>query len=192
MESKMRRKNYLKDFLWILIILTGIIFISYTTMYETFAPPTFGPDNGTPIIMDPDLVWIPSLIFMVVLVLGVAIAYAINSRNLLYAPQKDFKKRPNVAISYSRNNLSPSLTRNSKDILSKIQNSHRLNQIINEEKFDNSTELTILTEDIIKKIEKINWEDEDQKTQFLVEILALTPEEREDIIDYMLEKSMEG
>ena len=192
MESKIRRRKVLKDFLTILIILTGILYISYVTWSETFKPPpTFMPDDGS-IFINPDVIWIPSMIFMVGLILVVSIAYVISARNLPHLPLENFKKRPNVAISYSRNGQSHSLIKNSHDILSELQNSQRLTQIIDEENLEDLTELTLLTKDIIKKIDQINWEDENQKKEFIIEILALTPEEREEIIDYMLIKSREG
>ncbi|MFX1316293.1 MAG: hypothetical protein ACFE9T_10545 [Promethearchaeota archaeon] len=48
--------------------------------------------------------------------------------------------------------------------------------------------LTALSEDFLKALEKFNWE-LDEKEEFIKEMLALTPKEREEIIREMLEKS---
>jgi len=72
-----------------------------------------------------------------------------------------------------------------KDILSVIEGYPIKNSI-------NSTNISYLTsvkDDILKKIDNFDWQNEREKVQFIKEILALTPEEREDIIDYMLKKS---
>lgn len=48
--------------------------------------------------------------------------------------------------------------------------------------------VTLLSEDFFKKLEQLDWEDAD-KQEFIKEMLTLTPEKRERILDEMIEKS---
>ncbi|MHA1658751.1 MAG: hypothetical protein ACTSUT_06475, partial [Promethearchaeota archaeon] len=50
-------------------------------------------------------------------------------------------------------------------------------------------ELTAISDNFLKKIDKFNWKNEDEKFKFIKEMLALIPEERKDILGYMLKKS---
>ena len=50
-------------------------------------------------------------------------------------------------------------------------------------------ELDSITLDFFHKVDSFQWDDEKQKVEFISEMLALTPEERDDIINYMIEKS---
>jgi hypothetical protein len=48
--------------------------------------------------------------------------------------------------------------------------------------------LTAISDDFLKKIDKFNWKNENEKIQFINEMIALTPEEREEILNYMFKK----
>jgi len=129
---------------------------------------------------------------MSLLIFVFAVAYYRNSWEVDDKNLTKIKKRPNVAISYSKNNKFHLPIKTSKEILSEIQNSERLIQAIDEEELNEKIEMTLLSDNIIKKIDIFDWKDEPRKMKFIKEVIALTPEDREDIIEYMLEKSMEG
>ena len=109
------------------------------------------------------------------LVLGISISYA-KSRDL-FNPQEKSRKN----------------TRRSKEIIDYSINNNLLIQLISgdeeESELVKTFQLTSITEDFLHRIDLLGWEDERQKARFIREMLALTPEERDDIIDYMLEKS---
>ena len=50
------------------------------------------------------------------------------------------------------------------------------------------SDLTSISDNILKKIDEFNWKDEIEKEQFIYEIISLTPNEREELIDYMVRK----
>ena len=198
MRSKMPRTFYLKYLLSFIIILIGLLLCLYFTIYNLFSTSTFADSNrgndpsAMSVSMNPDLIWYPSMIFLVVAMVAIFISYIRASQKYEFKGQKDFKKRPNVAISYSNNHVSDLPIKTSKEILNEIQNSERLIKVIDEEELNNKIEMTLLTEDLIKNMDLINWVDEKRKKNFVQEILALTLEEREEVIEYMLEKSREG
>ncbi len=53
-------------------------------------------------------------------------------------------------------------------------------------------ELTALSDDFLFKVDKIPWENEEQKKEFIKEMLALTPRERDDILGYIDSNSIKN
>jgi len=85
--------------------------------------------------------------------------------------------------------------RTSRNIIDKIVHNQLLYQTFEKEQFESNinlfkkSELTSISNDILKKIDEIDWKNDSEKEPFIHELLALTPEERDDIVDYMLKKS---
>ncbi len=69
-----------------------------------------------------------------------------------------------------------------------ISNSNILN-LMEEGKDLSKFELSSTSPDFLYKVDKFKWNYESEKVEFIKEMLTLTPEEREDIINYMGEKS---
>ena len=53
----------------------------------------------------------------------------------------------------------------------------------------NKLNLTAISDDFLNTIDKFYWENENEKLQFINEMIALTPEEREEILAYMFKKA---
>ena len=76
-------------------------------------------------------------------------------------------------------------------ILNDLINNDSLLDLINYEGESNlnKVELNMISENFLHKVDTLKWDDENQKIEFIKEMLALTPEERDDILSYMIEKS---
>ena len=70
-------------------------------------------------------------------------------------------------------------TINNKNLLKSIEEARDLKKF----------ELSSISPDFLNKVDKFKWDNERQKVEFIKEMFALTPEERDDIINYMIEKS---
>lgn len=79
--------------------------------------------------------------------------------------------------------------KSSTDIVDEIINNTNLINSIEEGKDLSKFELSSISTDFLSKVDKFKWNQENQKEQFIQEMLTLTPEERDDIIKYMGEKS---
>ncbi|MFX0139853.1 MAG: nitrous oxide reductase family maturation protein NosD [Candidatus Hodarchaeota archaeon] len=92
-------------------------------------------------------------------------------------------------------NLEKISVRTSNNIIDNIVHNQLLYQLYEKEQFESNIdlfkkfELTSISDDILKKIDEIDWENDNEKESFIHELLALTPEERDEIVDYMLKKS---
>ncbi len=75
------------------------------------------------------------------------------------------------------------------EIIYELINNERLLDSINQEKILEKFELSSISVDFLNKVDKFRWTDESQKVEFIKEMLALTPKERDDIISYMMERS---
>lgn len=56
----------------------------------------------------------------------------------------------------------------------------------------NSLELTSISKNFLKQVDLFYWDSELEKERFLNEMLSLTPKEREDLLNYMIDKSNQG
>ena len=70
------------------------------------------------------------------------------------------------------------------DRLSKI---FRLNSTAEEFKNIKNIEITLLEEDFFKKVEQLDWDDDNEKETFVYEMLSLTPNDRQQILDEMMD-----
>jgi hypothetical protein len=75
------------------------------------------------------------------------------------------------------------------EIINELINNERLLNSINQEKDLEKSELSFISMNFLNKVDKFRWTDESQKVEFIREMLALTPKERDDIISYMMERS---
>ncbi len=134
-------------------------------------------------------------VIILFLVLSISITYA--KRRNLFKPLESIKELPRGSISHpiKKNGY---LTRNiktSKECINDFTKNEILLPLVSEKLTEDelersrTLELTSISDNFLHKVDDINWEDELQKARFIREMLALTPEEREEIIDYMLEKS---
>ncbi len=129
-------------------------------------------------------------ILIIVNILIIVISSISVSRYLI-----DFENLSMMTNLYSR--LSKKTKTSKEIIVNEINNDYLLlllekSQI--EEHSDNFSkfELTAISDNFLKKIDKFNWKNEDEKFKFIKEMLALTPEEREDILGYMFKKSVKN
>lgn len=97
--------------------------------------------------------------------------------------KKSFEKSMNGAFHVDKK------VKPAKEIIKEVIKNETLLKLVEEGKSLKDNELSSISEDYLKKVDKIPWESEDEKIDFITEMLSLTPEERDDIIDYMLEKS---
>ncbi len=77
----------------------------------------------------------------------------------------------------------------SVDIVDETINNTKLLNSVEEGKDLSKFELNSISTDFFNRVDKFKWSQENQKVQFIKEMLTLTPEERDDIINYMGEKS---
>ncbi len=105
----------------------------------------------------------------------------------------DFENFPAMSNFYSR--FSKSLKK-SKEIIDKRIDNNFLIQVIEKSLTRTQSfvspklELTAISDDLLKKIDNFRWKSQNEKFQFIKELIALTPKEREDILDYMLKKTV--
>jgi len=147
---------------------------------------------------DPKFITLPLFFFISIFIIVVIVIFAsmgISARR--DAKRDEFKPFPYIKVR-SRRSISYARKKNefdrsfppAKELVYNGYDNRELLKII-ESDFDQlkTKELTVLSDDILNKIEQFDWEEETEKTQFINEIIALTPEEREDILDYMFKKS---
>lgn len=86
------------------------------------------------------------------------------------------------------------MVKSSKQIINNFIEKQNLFLAVKNVQFDSNfdllkkSDLTSISDNILKKIDEFNWKDEIEKEQFIYEIISLTPNEREELIDYMLRK----
>ncbi|MGQ4876091.1 MAG: hypothetical protein ACTSVV_05150 [Promethearchaeota archaeon] len=83
----------------------------------------------------------------------------------------------------------------SKEIINKqFNNSRLINELElveqnNETELEREFELTSINENLLKKIDQFKWPNQKEKEQFISELIFLSPDEREEILNYMFEKA---
>ncbi|MFX0070026.1 MAG: hypothetical protein ACFFAO_02960 [Candidatus Hermodarchaeota archaeon] len=122
------------------------------------------------------------------------VSYREKRRNILTAPQEPFiyvekeesKKQDSFLDEDFQDNKKP---KSARRILNELINNENLIDSINQEKDLEKFKLNSISEDFFYKVDKFRWINENQKVEFIKEMLALTPTERNHIINYMMEKS---
>ena len=107
----------------------------------------------------------------------------------------DFENLSIMTNLYSR--FSKKTKTSKKIIVNEINNDYLLlllekSQIEEHSNNFSKFELTAISDNFLKKIDEFNWKNEDEKFKFIKEMLALTPEDREDILEYMFKKSVKN
>ena len=131
------------------------------------------------------------IIVILVLFASMGISARRDAKRDKFKPLPDVKVRSRRSISYARkkNEFDRSFPPAKELVYNEYDNRELLNIIESDSNRLKTKELTVLSDEILIKIDEFDWEEETEKTQFINEIIALTPEEREDILDYMFKKS---
>ena len=123
-----------------------------------------------------------------ILVIGIIMLLSFSSIMLYKAKRKyNFNLKNNE--NQSERFQAVKKLKSSTDIVDKTINNTNLINTIEEGKDLSKFELSSISTDFLSKVDKFKWNQENQKEQFIQEMLTLTPEERDDIIKYMGEKS---
>ena len=184
MESNLNRKMRLKYVFYLTFIILVTLFIVYYTYVPTFDNDNdSGVDFMVPAAMEINFSYIllPFMIFLVFFLTALAVSYVQTSRKIDFKAHKEIKKRPAVSISYTKNHVVSNPIPSSIELLKEI--------IISDDIDQQEKKLTLISHDLLRKIDLFEWDEEVRKRIFLNEIAALTPCEREEIIEYMLLKS---
>ncbi|MFX1259917.1 MAG: hypothetical protein ACFFAN_18865 [Promethearchaeota archaeon] len=141
----------------------------------------------------------------------VLISIKYSGKKPKFQPEPNYKFGPRSSISSSKNRKN---AQESREIEGKIKNIKKKvlpkssKELLNE-KYDNRAvlthlkdeisqehteikkkiEITSISNEILNKIDKFKWKSEDEKLEFINEMLALSPKEREEILDFMLKKA---
>ncbi|MFX1340497.1 MAG: hypothetical protein ACFFDK_17950 [Promethearchaeota archaeon] len=127
-------------------------------------------------------VLIPILVIAIILLLSFSgIMRYKAKRRLLYAPTEE--EFHDEEIKTIRN------IKSGTEILNETINNSYLLDSIEQDKDLGKFELSSISSDFLTTVDKFKWDYETQKAEFIKEMLTLTPEEREDIINYMNQKS---
>ena len=103
-----------------------------------------------------------------------------------YKVKEEIKKFEMITVKEVQGSKS---IKNAIKIRNDLVNNDTLLELIDMEGELDKFELNLISEDYLNKVDSLKWEDEGQKVEFIFEMLTLTPEERDDIINYMIEKS---
>ena len=133
-------------------------------------------------ILNPYLIVIIVIIFSII---GI-IQYRHTKTYRFRAEYKHFLDREKPLSKDINSNLK---IKSAREIMKKIVNNKSLLEALNNEINLENYELDSVNLDFFHKIDSFKWDDEKQKIEFITEMLTLTPEERDDIITYMIEKS---
>jgi hypothetical protein len=156
--------------------------------------PTFTQEQPPPGVnymrIDTTFLVIPFIIFIVAFISALSVSYYKLYMKNKIKPMPEFKKRPGVSLSYANNHIHSKVALASKVLLRLNKNNDNIMLAIKSSEISEvQDELTMLSEDFLKKVDQFNWEDDEQKLQFINEMLTLTPEERNEVIGYMFGKS---
>jgi hypothetical protein len=112
-------------------------------------------------------------------------------REMLCLTPKERQEIINNILNKIKSEISPVLS--SKKILENMVNKKQILHIFNKEKFIKKvsqlekTKLTLMSEEFLYKVDKIGF-DENNKMEFVREMLSLSPKERQEIIDNILNR----
>ncbi len=143
-----------------------------------------------------------SIYFLVILIIIFGLIFSLStilsshlkqSRLKEYRPKE--KRKPKSIQKIESSNRYKNSIKSSRELLDEnTDNRALLEQLKTQESQENielkkKIELTSISEDFLKRVDKFKWKNEGGKLQFIREMLTLTPEEREDILDYMFQKA---
>lgn len=87
---------------------------------------------------------------------------------------------------FSRQSFTPSNIKSSECLLDEILDQEKIIQKI-ESSASSSIELATLSKSFLSRTNQFKWESNNQKSEFLREMLSLSPAERENVLNYMIE-----
>lgn len=129
---------------------------------------------------------------IIILIIGIVFILSITAIVRYREKKRLIFRPPSEHISYDEKDedfQSIKKPKNAREIINELINNEDILDWINQEKDLKKFELSSISTDFLNKVDIFRWTDLTQKIQFIKEMLALTPKERDDVISYMMERS---
>ena len=136
-----------------------------------------------------------NILILILVIISIITAAMIVGLRARYHFRAEFPSIPHDNVQDIENvKIKKSTIKTTQEIVNEAAENQELFYSVKNNQFETNfnllkkSELTTISDILVKRIDELNWKSENDKEQFIYEILSLTPEEREEILDYMFEK----